>query len=169
MNSKDKRKKYAAILGIDSGRVSGSALSDHFSWWLDSNSTASERRMTVHEAFDEIGDGKLLIVMEDWASLYLPSGKRMGTKSILTMGENRGKWLQEIERFEPKRYDLVKVPVRTWRKPFGLNGMPKDQAKKMALAIASKETGQIITDHNVAEAVLLAKYGYNTYAIGVIS
>jgi len=169
---KYKRKDYTAVLGIDSGRISGTALLASGCWQLERVETASERRMVVHLAFQDIFgtetyDGrKLLIVMEDWTSLYLPNGKRMGTKSVLAMGEERGKWLQEIERFEPQGYNLIKVPVRTWRKPFGLNGMPKEQAKKLAIAIASKETRQTVADHNVAEAVLIAKYGYNTYAIG---
>lgn len=156
----------ALIAGIDSGEVSG------FSMWQCGTyigsevvNTAEQRERMIQIAYRRSLQLSLplIFVAETWPSGYLPNRKRMSHKSLLGMGMNWGKWLQEIEKLpQPKNLDEIKilrVENQVWRKPHGLNKYSKDQAKKMALAICQNDIDKDIIDHNQAEATLIGAFG----------
>jgi hypothetical protein len=182
MKTNKPKNKYDIIIGIDSGETSGAAvlldgklmpdyLHDptpaHGMTSYGHITTNRERFTVVSNSFytgasRRTGVSAILFLFEDWPSPYLPNKKRMGHKQLLSMGENRGRWLETIE-IRLRDYEITNVATRTWRKGYGLNGYPKEQVKKMAIDVANKLFNIKVVDDNEAEALLIAYWGYQNY------
>lgn len=160
-------RKYDIVVGIDSGQKSGVAIivgGKPMAFYLCCNGV--ERHNAVLHPLVIYHGTSVLFVFEDWPAPFLPTGKRMGHKQILAMGENRGKWLGLIEDLQTTGNDCetALVATRTWRAGYGLNKYHKKEAKEQAVKIANALfPGHDIIDDNVAEACLIAKWGWENY------
>ena len=186
MKTNKTKKRFDIIVGIDSGETSGAAIlvngkivNDYLKLLMPDHGLSSygkinseDYRYSVIANVYYLGislvssNPETLFIFEDWPSPYLPGKKddpkRMGHKQLLAMGENRGRWLEQIER-RCNRFKIASVATRTWRKGYGLNGYPKEQVKKMAIETANSLFKINVADDNEAEALLIAHWGYQNY------
>jgi len=150
------------VLGIDPGAITGYAIFVNGEYHhSEVAGIAYTRHLVVQYACEIATDihQPLLVIAETWPSSFLPNGKRMSHDSIIGMGVNWGKWLQEIEMFMGAKPNVTLIDTLVWRKHYGLHRYAREQAKTMAVAIATKITNKQIKDHNEAEAILIAQLG----------
>lgn len=151
------------VLGIDPGETAGWSI---FANGIYIESGASKRSRIKYYAvqtalsLSKCNHTSLIIVAEKWNKPFLPDRKRMSYESVLGMGMNWGMWLQEIyTRISDDFKNIYRINTLHWRKFYGLQRCNRNQAKTMAIPIASDIACHAIGDHNEAEAILIGKVG----------
>ena len=104
----------------------------------------------------------VFMILESQVAMPPTSGGKMGTASLMSLGDTFGSIRTSIE--------IAKIPYkevnpRSWKGMYKIPG-EKDGGKKYALSLARMLFPQaplkLMKHHNRAEALLLAKYAFDT-------
>lgn len=146
------------ILAIDPGQSSGWAIavSGRPTVWGRA-STHAERSAACELADVEADrhDMALVVVAEKWTA-----GGWASHTTLLGLGAAWGAWRSAIEEAGIKRSRIVRVYTQTWRarvlRPRW--GATTEQLKHLSASMASAWTGEIIADHDVADALGILRW-----------
>ncbi len=147
------------VLALDQAAHSGWAIYDGqriASWGLATKASHREAVVLKARQIARTTERDLLVIYEDHA--HIPAARKRNTATILGMGDARGRWLEQLERFGHSKAWVTCVDPLTWRaKLIGSFG-GTDAIKARAVRRASQTVGQPIEDHNVAEAICIAEW-----------
>lgn len=146
------------ILAIDPGASSGWAIAVAGipSRWGRAH-THDDRYMACAVAMAEADRHHLplLVVSEKWTA-----GGWMSASSMMGLGAAWGQWQAAIEEAGIRRSRVVRVYPQTWRAKVlrPRRGATSDQLKHLSATMASAWTGEIIADHDVADALGILRW-----------
>lgn len=164
-------------LGIDQGRRSGWGIAVGRTIVASGVATTAAQRTAVLELVRTRNGGTLagvLVMFEDHGGMPLNRltrddhtterrGPRQGapersTDSIITLGEPRGRWKEQLELLGHPQALLDKVKPHVWRAKLGIRGRGTAELKRDACRVASMTIGVPIDDHDHAEGVCIAMF-----------
>lgn len=105
----------------------------------------------------------VLVVLEHQAPFRVPGQKPQGSSSVFSLGHTTG----IIEGVVVAcRLPSVEVTAGRWKKAFGVPGGKEHKGKARELAQRFYPEADLARkkDHNRAEAILIARYGYEEHA-----
>jgi hypothetical protein len=152
----------ALVLGVDSGATSGWAI-----WTPGAGickhgtaKSSADRGAVVLDAV-QIAHALTLpcvAVLEKWTP---GGGVRWNPKTMIGLGQSRGRWLEQLEVCDFMDADVVSVEPNTWRagtlSKLG-RGVGRDEWKRRAVQ-ACKARGLVTATDDEAEAILMAIWG----------
>ena len=121
---------------------------------LDFNTISFQSLQDFFINLDKYRDGIIFVIEKQWGRPI------SGSKQSFITGYN----YNELLHFLSTVYGINTVKIITpneWMKHFW--GKEKNTKKKLSLKYACKVSGVEIKDHNIADAILIGKYGVDTY------
>lgn len=167
----------AVLLSIDSATISGISIAipdkdeddnivNYETVRLGTVTTQAERQEIVELAVETAGDLELplIVIAEEWTR------HGISTVAFVSLCENWGKWLAELEQAEVPKEHVVRAKPDTWRNPLFGRKRPKkrESNKKLACSYIVNVLHLAPHGHDVAEAVYLRAWGCRAEAVHAI-
>lgn len=106
---------------------------------------------------------EILVVLEHQAPFRIPGKKPQGSASVFSLGHTTG----IIEGVVVAcRFSTVEITAGKWKRAFSVPGGRENKGKARELAQRFYPDADLARkkDHNRAEAILIARYGYQEHA-----
>lgn len=106
---------------------------------------------------------EILVVLEHQAPFRIPGNKPQGSSSTFSLGHTAGILEGVVVALG---FPLRVVTPVTWKKALGLPGGAKNKSvvRTRAQRLYPQAPLTRVMDHNRAESILIARYGYEAYA-----
>lgn len=105
---------------------------------------------------------EFLVVLEHQAPFRIPGQKPQGASSVFSLGHTTGTVETAVVAC---RLPTVEITPQAWKKAFKIPGGKEHKGKARSLAQRYYPEAELsrVKDHNRAEAILIARYGYQEH------
>ena len=167
------------VIGIDPGLTGALALMDHHGLQAVQDMPTMQRALALGTVKNQVNAAavtqllkewtrehsrnEILVVLEHQRPIHFPGAKPQGSSSVFSLGHTTGILEGVVVALGfPHR----EVTPQTWKKALGLPGGAKNKGVVRAKAQRLYPEAPLtrVMDHNRAEAIMIARWGYQENA-----